>query len=119
MPAIARTSVEQIKAALREHGGNVTAAAEQLGMATNNLRTRIENAGVDLRAFRDEAVARGDSARNLRVRSRQFELLRQASFDLSYLTRREYGPEKVFDEFMADAFEGWLAARLTVTEARS
>lgn len=44
---------EQILAAIKEWGGNVTATAEALGIHPKNLRERLARLGVDLAAIRD------------------------------------------------------------------
>lgn len=40
------------------------------------------------------------------------EALRQAGFDLAYLRREDYGPERVLELFLAEAFDGWRGAKL-------
>jgi hypothetical protein len=113
MPAHQRVSIEELKGALAASGGNVEKAARAIGMAPNNLRKRLEVACVDLNAFRDQARANGGGpVRSVRVRPDRFEALRQAAFDLAYLRRRDYGPEQVLEEFLLEAFEGWLRAKL-------
>ena len=52
-----RTAIE---AALREHGGNVTAAARAVGMHRNQLRRWLEKSGVDPLSFaRDDSGSHG------------------------------------------------------------
>jgi hypothetical protein len=117
MPAHIRVRSSEIHAALEATGGNIQGAARRVGMAPNNLRKRLESERVDVNEAREAARLRGDSIRGLRIKQRRHEELRQAAFDLSYIMRREYGPEEVIEEFLGDAFGPWLQAKCASARA--
>jgi DNA-binding NtrC family response regulator len=48
-------AVEHVSGQLRAHGGNVTRAAEALGMRRTSLQRLLKAVGLDPRAFRKEA----------------------------------------------------------------
>jgi hypothetical protein len=108
-----RTSLEAIKAALTETQGNVAHAAEMLRMSGRNLRIRLEVAGLQLDSFRPvERRTVLPLVPPPRMRAESTERLRQAAFDLAYIRRRETTASDVLQEFMAEAFDSWLATKL-------
>ena len=112
MSAPRRVSNAHVKAAIEATRENITQAAETLGIASNNLRKRLEGVGMgpaELAQLRGEAQG---SVRSLRVSADVFETLRQGKFDLRAKQRRELDEATVLAEFVADGFEGWLAAKL-------
>lgn len=66
MPAQKRVSDKAVMEAIQRWGGNVSAAAEQIGMAPVNLRKRLESIGVDLSFLRGgERYRMGDTQRHV------------------------------------------------------
>ncbi len=120
----ARVSLDRIKEVLTQTNGNMVASAELLGMARNNLYKRIELAGInvnDFRRHRDTVTVsqRKSGLMAARISTESYELLRQATFDLGYVRRKQYAPGQVLEEFIADAFDAWLASKLAEKGGRS
>src|SRR5262245_32739002 len=69
-----RIPSEEIERAVREWGGNLSAAAEALGINVKNLRERCARLGLDLEAIRSgrpersERTGTPDTSRNVSVR---------------------------------------------------
>lgn len=118
MSAPPRVSVGQIHEALSAARGNVSQAADRLGIARNNLYKRALNNGIDPNAFRPTRVAppevgrRVGAVRAMRVPVTLYEQLRQAKFDIQAKERRELDEVAVLEQFMGDGFADWLARRL-------
>lgn len=126
MAAQQRVSAEQITAALEIRRGNVKAAAADLAISSNALRARIDRMGVDLAELRQApAPARPaapiapipikvKSSRHvpLRVLPSIQDRIRLARFALCARYQVEFADEAILEQFVADAFEPWLRAKL-------
>jgi DNA-binding transcriptional LysR family regulator len=114
MAAPQRVNLEEIREALTAYGGNVTAAAERLGITRNGLHKRLELAGLDVREFRPKAQqqARPGASVALRVSKEAQDALREAAFDLAFWRRREHTPsEVVLEQLVSEALPPWLASK--------
>jgi hypothetical protein len=117
MSAPPRASVEQIREALSASRGNVSAAADRLGIARNNLYKRALNNGIDPGSYRprrlvEQPAAPRGAVRSMRVPITLYDQLREAKFDLQAKLRRDLDEADVLAAFMADGFGAWLARRL-------
>jgi hypothetical protein len=121
MPAPERVSLDVIKAALERWTGNVTAAAEDVGIHPNNLRKRLEAARVDPDAYRppkrpeppDSPVptVRRRPPR-LRILPRHVEELSEARLDVLARYRVETDEQLLLDQFLDEQLAAWIVAKL-------
>lgn len=107
MSAPLRVPSERIREAITKAGGNVTAAAADVGMARQNIRRRLEDLGV---GHAELTRLRGQQ-RSVRVSGELFAKLREAKFDLQQRLRRELDEGAVLEMF-AETFDRWLAGKL-------
>lgn len=128
MPA----SADQVRAALAASGGNVSDAAESLGIARKNLYVRLAALGVSPDDYRAGApivtrprAQRPGPPRPVRV-SRSFYLrpdqaraIDDACLDLPAVLRERLSPSQVLERFMDDGFAEWVArTRARAAEGR-
>ena len=106
MSAPKRISDGRITEAIAASHGNVTHAAEALGMARKNLYERMAGMGIL------PSTSRPGPRLPVRIPPEQAELLRQASFDLQAKRRTEMTGSDVLAEFIAEAFGPWLESKL-------
>jgi hypothetical protein len=113
-----KVSVEQIRRAIEETGGNVERAAQILGIARNNLYDRLERAGLmhELETVRHASRTpdngRGAKWRPIHVPREAWEQAREAAFDIAYHQREETRPEDVVRLFFTEAFGPWLERKI-------
>jgi len=69
MPATSKVSNEQVRRAIEEWGGNVSAAAAALGMRPKSLRERIARLGIDLESIRATRTDPHDPSRPVPART--------------------------------------------------
>ena len=118
MPAPKRVPDARITEALASRGGNVSAAAADVGMSRNSLYKRIEVMQVD----RATLAARAASPSPIKTRPRRPTplrllpahevLLREAKFDLAARYRVETDQNTILEQFIEEAFPAWLAVKL-------
>lgn len=121
MSAPQRVSTLALREAVAAAGGNISGAARAVGIAKGSLYKRLHAAGInadtlaELREGRPAAKPRPrplDLRRVAYVRPKHLHALREASFDLMAVLRRQMSTADVLELFIEEAFASWLAGRL-------
>ncbi len=112
MAAHPKVTAAQVAGAIERWHGNVAAAASELGIRREHLRERLDRLGKPAESYRPTGPRQG----TIRVLPEHRERLRQAKFDLQAARRREVDETEVLAEFITDAFEAWLGAKLRQSE---
>lgn len=117
MPAHKRVSNEEVRNAIMRREGNVTAAAEDVGMARQNFRRRLQDLGIEAATLNERSpgplTSRPRRHAPVRLRAAHELLLREAKYDLAAKLRRDVDEAGIAAAFFEEAFAEWLERKLT------